>query len=106
MITTPAIEYWRKAIAEESKKMHEAMDRGEPDLRHYTRNIMMMECNEIEQMIASLYPEEFPSYPGDWNTHDLCVGDHTHMSLLDKLIDEVLELRKIRDRHNQELCQG
>lgn len=55
--------------------------------------IMMYANNEMEQMIARLYPDEFPSYPEDWNTSDLCVGEHVPESLLDKLINEVLELR-------------
>jgi hypothetical protein len=92
MITSPAIEYWRRALAEESRKMHEAGDGGISEEAFKTR-ILMIEICEIEQMIASLYPDEFPRYPDDWHTDDLCIGDHTHMSLLDKLINEVLDLR-------------
>lgn len=54
-----------------------------------------IEGHEIEQLVASLYPDEFPTYPDDWPgaAGERCVGDHTPVTLVSKLAAEARERR-------------
>ena len=52
------------------------------------------ESNEIEQMIAKLFPDQYPLYPPDWGAgFDRCVGEHTPVTLVMELVRKYRDLR-------------
>lgn len=62
---------------------------------------MCRQQHEIEQMVANVFPDEFPLYPEDWPGEPSgvrCVGDHVPESLVAMACEEIQQLRKqVRD---------
>jgi chromosome segregation ATPase len=67
-------------------------------------NAMALICNEIEQMIAEVFPDQFPLYADDpanfppevieGTIAPRCIGEHVPQTMVQMLIDEVLRLRE------------